>query len=108
MKPVQINDLYTYVFLGNLKTKGDHAVFAGSVAEEENNAYRSVLYTLKNNKVSPLTAYGSETDFVFKDENTVAFCSNREKEKTGRFYMRWLLMAGKQCKRPGSIGTMLR
>lgn len=94
MKPVQINDLYTYVFLGNLKTKGDHAVFAGSVAEEENNAYRSVLYTLKNNKVSPLTAYGSETDFVFKDENTVAFCSNREKKKDRTFLYEMALDGG--------------
>ncbi|WP_290172101.1 S9 family peptidase [uncultured Dubosiella sp.] len=81
MKPTTIDDLYTYSFLGNLKSRDQTAVFVKAVANETDNTYDQVLYQWKNGTVRPLTSFGQESNFAFLDDDTIVFCGNRKKRE---------------------------
>lgn len=81
MKPTTIDDLYTYSFLGNLKSRDQTAIFVKAVANETDNTYDQVLYQWKNGTVRPLTSFGQESNFAFLDDDTIVFCGNRKKRE---------------------------
>lgn len=94
MNQTKINDLYSYSFLGNLKVHGNKAVFVKAMANEATDSYNQVLYMAEKDQVRQLTSFGSETSFVFKNENTIAFCSNRKKVKGKTFLYELSLNGG--------------
>ena len=51
MKSVEINDLLSYHFYGNLKVKDGVKVFVDGVAAEKENAYEYTLKCVKDDKV---------------------------------------------------------
>ena len=63
MKSVEINDLLSYHFYGNLKVKDGVKVFVDGVAAEKDNAYEYTLKCVKDDKVYDLTSLGKEAGF---------------------------------------------
>ena len=87
MKSVEINDLLSYHFYGNLKVKDGVKVFVDGVAAEKENAYEYTLKCVKDDKVYDLTSYGKESDFYIENENSILFCGNRKNiEKSTSLY----------------------
>ena len=78
MKSIEINDLLSYHFYGNLKVKDGVKVFVDGVAAEKDNAYEYTLKCVKDDKVYDLTSYGKESDFYIENENSILFCGNRK------------------------------
>lgn len=79
MKRVEIEDIRTYTFYGNLQCKGESAVFTASRADETDNRYRFWLQDLHDGTIRDLTDFGSENQFLLADENTVYFTGNRRR-----------------------------
>ena len=87
MKSVEINDLLSYHFYGNLKVKDGVKVFVDGVAAEKDNAYEYTLKCVKDDKVYDLTSFGKEAGFYIENENSVLFCGNRKNiEKSTSLY----------------------
>lgn len=87
MKSIEINDLLSYHFYGNLKVKDGVKVFVDGVAAEKENAYEYTLKCVKNDKVYDLTSYGKESGFYIENENSILFCGNRKNiEKSTSLY----------------------
>ena len=87
MKSIEINDLLSYHFYGNLKVKDGVKVFVDGVAAEKENAYEYTLKCVKDDKVYDLTSYGKESDFYIENENSILFCGNRKNiEKSTSLY----------------------
>ena len=87
MKSVEINDLLSYHFYGNLKVKDGVKVFVDGVAAEKDNAYEYTLKCVKNDKVYDLTSFGKEGSFYIENENSILFCGNRKNiEKSTSLY----------------------
>ena len=82
MKALQLNDFLNYQYLSALEfaPKGQHAVFAVSKADLEENKYRSNLWLYKkeSGKISKLTAMDQEKSAVWLDDETVLFPSLRD------------------------------
>ena len=87
MKSVEINDLLSYHFYGNLKVKDGVKVFVDGVAAEKDNAYEYTLKCVKDDKVYDLTSFGKEAGYYIENENSVLFCGNRKNiEKSTSLY----------------------
>lgn len=87
MKSIEINDLLSYHFYGNLKVKDGVKVFVDGVAAEKDNAYDYTLKCVKDDKVYDLTSYGKESGFYIENENSILFCGNRKNiEKSTSLY----------------------
>ena len=87
MKSVEINDLLSYHFYGNLKVKDEVKVFVDGVVAEKENAYEYTLKCVKDDKVYDLTSFGKEAGFYIENENSVLFCGNRKNiEKSTSLY----------------------
>ena len=87
MKSIEINDLLSYHFYGNLKVKDGVKVFVDGVAAEKENAYEYTLKCVKDDKVYDLTSYGKESGFYIENENSILFCGNRKNiEKSTSLY----------------------
>ena len=87
MKAIEINDLLSYHFYGNLKVKDGVKVFVDGVAAEKDNAYEYTLKCVKDDKVYDLTSYGKESGFYIENENSILFCGNRKNiEKSTSLY----------------------
>lgn len=78
MKSVEINDLLTYHFYGNLKIKDGVKVFVDATAAEKENAYEYTLKCIKNDQVYTLTTFGKESSYYIENENSILFCGNRK------------------------------
>ena len=61
MKSVEINDLLSYHFYGNLKVKDEVKVFVDGVVAEKENAYEYTLKCVKDDKVYDLTSFSATT-----------------------------------------------
>lgn len=83
MKPTTINDLYSYTFLGNMKTSANSLVFVKANCSEEENTYEQVLYDYRASfeQARQLTSFKKESNFAYKDPNTIGFISNRSMKK---------------------------
>ena len=77
MNSVKIDDLLTYHFYGNLKSKDGLKVFVDGCADEKENAYNFVLQACTNDKIIPLTSFGKESNYYIEDNEHVLFCGNR-------------------------------
>lgn len=66
MKSVEINDLLSYHFYGNLKVKDGVKVFVDGVAAEKDNAYEYTLKCVKDDKVYDLTFFWKRSRFILK------------------------------------------
>ena len=87
MKSVEINDLLSYHFYGNLKVKDEVKIFVDGVVAEKENAYEYTLKCVKDDKVYDLTSFGKEAGFYIENENSVLFCGNRKNiEKSTSLY----------------------
>ena len=78
MKSVEINDLLSYHFYGNLKAKDGVKVFVDGTAAEKENAYEYTLKCVKDDKVCDLTTFGKEASYYIENENSILFCGNRK------------------------------
>lgn len=78
MKSVEINDLLSYHFYGNLKAKDGVKVFVDGTAAEKDNAYEYTLKYVKDDKVYDLTTFGKESSYYIENENSILFCGNRK------------------------------
>jgi len=105
VKPTTINDLYSYTFLGNMKTSANSLVFVKANCGEEENTYEQVLYDYRASFEQPrqLTSFKKESNFAYKDPNTIGFISNRSMKKIVALCMRSRSMAGKRWKSWKSI-----
>ena len=87
MNSVKIDDLLTYHFYGNLKSKDGLKVFVDGCADEKENAYNFVLQACTNDKIIPLTSFGKESNYYIEDNEHVLFCGNRKNiEKSTSLY----------------------
>lgn len=87
MESVKIDDLLTYHFYGNLKSKDGVKVFVDGCADEKENTYSYVLKACIKDKIMPLTSFGKETSYLIEDESHVLFCGNRKNiEKSTSLY----------------------
>lgn len=95
MKAIKIEDFLHYANLGKLKTKGQSLVWVKGLPDAVNkDKYKYTLDTFQNGQVLPLTSFGEEKDFVFIDEQTVAFTGNRSEEKGKTFIYKLSLNGG--------------
>lgn len=76
----KINDLYRFKFFGHLKACGSTAIFVQAEANEKENKYDYSLIQYTKGLLKQITFSNTENNFIFKDENTILFCGNREKE----------------------------
>ena len=60
---------------------GNRLCFVVSQADRKKNNYRSYIYELRGSKAVQLTSFGSESAFVWLDDDTVLFPGNREESK---------------------------
>ena len=82
MDNLRLKDFLDYRYLSALEMApdGEHAVFAVSTADLENNTYHSNLwlYTRENGRVSRLTTMDQEKSPVWLDNSTILFPSMRD------------------------------
>lgn len=79
MKKIQLKDFLDYKFLGNVKSSSDEKriVFQMSTSNIENNTYDNNLYMIYKNECHLLSNSNSDRDFIFLDNETILFQSNR-------------------------------
>jgi dipeptidyl aminopeptidase/acylaminoacyl peptidase len=86
MKKIALDDFAKYSYLSNptFSPNGKNFAFVESEADLTKNSYRHYIYILKGKKPVRLTSAGKESSFVFLDDDTVLFPSDRDEEtKTG-------------------------
>ena len=84
MQAIALNEFLNYRFLSNLKYApgGKAAAFVVANCNEEENTYESRLWLYSNNTLKQLTDLGSESSFIWTDENHILFPAVRStKEK---------------------------
>lgn len=84
MKKLKIESFLEYKFLSNLKINpnGKNFAFVKHKMDEENNNYNSniFLHRIDENKTIQLTNGNKENSFQWRDEDTLVFLGNREKD----------------------------
>ncbi len=87
MDAIQLEDFAGFHFLSGIRLSpdGDHAAFAVHQADREKNRYRSAiwLWEAASGETKQLTSMGDERGFVWLDDRTLLFVSNRGEEKKG-------------------------
>lgn len=80
MKPILINDLLNYKMVSNptFSPCGKRILFNLTEVDEKKNSYKRYIYEYKDNKPVKLTGLGKETSYIFIDDNTIIFPSNRD------------------------------
>lgn len=83
MKPIAIDDFCSYKFLSNVEfsPEGTSACFVVAEADKEGNKYSSNIYSRRDGTIRQLTSGGKESSFIFLDDDTILFRSNREENK---------------------------
>lgn len=86
LKPVEINDLYSYKFLSSLVLSPDASTcaFIVSKAIKDGNNYGSDIYVYKDKKALQLTADSKAGFFIFDSNDEILFATNRDKEDKKR------------------------
>lgn len=87
MNPVEISDLYSYSFCGNLQTKGDTTVFVKGQLDEETNRLKTDLMMYKGKKIRPLTSRGNVSAFAFRTHKSICFFQPEEDGKKSALYL---------------------
>ena len=94
MKSVEINDLLSYHFYGNLKAKDGVKVFVDATSAEKDNAYEYTLKCIKDDQVYDLTSFGKESSYYIENENSILFCGNRKNMENSTSLYRLALNGG--------------
>ena len=94
MKSVEINDLLSYHFYGNLKAKDGVKVFVDATSAEKDNAYEYTLKCIKDDQVYDLTSFGKESSYYIENENSILFCGNRKNMENSTSLYRLALHGG--------------
>ena len=81
MKGVSIEEFSRFRFVSDMQYSpaGDRLCFVVSGADMEKNGYTADIYTMVNGKPFRLTADGETGSFVFSDNDTLLFRTEREK-----------------------------
>lgn len=94
MKSVEINDLLSYHFYGNLKAKDGVKVFVDATSAEKDNAYEYTLKCIKDDQVYDLTSFGKESSYYIENVNSILFCGNRKNMENSTSLYRLALNGG--------------
>lgn len=100
MKTVGLDDFCNYNFLSNItyNMDGSDACFVLSKADKKNNKYDSYIYNYSNGNFKQITALGKENNFIYFDNETLLFKSNREKDKDNRSLFYKISLRGGEAK----------
>src|SRR5574344_1193288 len=87
MIKIEINDLLEYYYISSpsYSPNGRNRAFVVARADKESNAYKKYIYIMRDNKPIQLTTFGKESNFIFLDDDTILFPSNREEKKDDSF-----------------------
>ena len=84
MEKLQLKDFLNYKFISSLEVSPDkkNVGFVVSVADYDSNSYKSNIWLMdsKSKKYSKLTSLNKERSFVWLDNNTLLFASQRDEK----------------------------
>src|SRR5574344_2093742 len=100
MKKIALDDFAKYSYLSNptFSPNGKNFAFVLSGADLAKNSYHHYIYVLKNKKPVQLTTAGKESSFVFLDDETILFPSDRDEEKKGGTKLYSISLLGGEAK----------
>lgn len=83
MKKIALDDFAKYSYLSNptFSPNGKNFAFVLSEADLSKNSYHHYIYIFKDKKPVQLTTAGKESSFVFLNDDTILFPSDRDDEK---------------------------
>ncbi len=86
MKNIQLDDLYNFNFLSNLKISDDSAnlLYIQHTADANKDAYNSGVHIYINNEHKRLTTSQNINDYIFENNETILFTSIRSDEEKQR------------------------
>lgn len=80
MNNIQLEDFLDFKYLSQIKISpnGKHTLFVVSQCHQESNQYYQNIYMLKDNHCLALTSQNQEANFIYINEDTILFKSQRD------------------------------